>query len=339
MKEQELSKKEKENSKKVITKEITDKIILDIKNDIHNYTEEVKEDLKEDILDDVNNEISNLVKREEKRMLNNKKIAIFKRDIIIIILFAIGLYFGYCLYDAKYFNFMKSECEKEGNCNQVENNQDSGDTSSENNEPLIIKDKKWYIDNFGYLLNKAKLTMNADNVSAYYLYSTDRKMSDVKSSVLLNMAYKNLNSKSIKSNSVSITVEGNDLKNAFQDLFGTFANYKPGNFTYNCLHFKYNQEKDRYSAENTKCAIANNKIIEEIDDMYEEGNVLYIITNATIYNESESSYYSFDNLYEPLFTDVTDADLSTYARRLNRYQYQFKKEEESYYLDSIIKLK
>ena len=45
-----------------------------------------------------------------------KGFSIFKRDVVIFVLFAIVVYFGYCLYDVKYFDFMKSECEKNGTC-------------------------------------------------------------------------------------------------------------------------------------------------------------------------------------------------------------------------------
>lgn len=341
MSKNEISKKEEENIKNELIHEIKESALneleKEIKTTILDSTKQYKEDLKIEIIDDVNNEILNHIQKEEKRILKSKKTAIFKRDVIIFILIAIIMYFGYCLFDARYFNFMKSECERAGNCYVNENNSNNNETTEEKEE--IVKDKEWYIKNYGDLLDKVKLSLNADNVSAYYLYSTDRKVSDIKSSALLNLAYQQLSSKNIKTNSVSITVEGNDLRNAFEKLFGSLTYYKASSFSYNCLNFKYNQDKDRYTADNNKCSSANNKILEEIDDMYEEGDVLYIITNATIYNSSEKSFYTFDNLYEPEVTDVTEVDLANNARFLNRYQYQFKKIEDTYYLDSIIKLK
>ncbi len=342
MPKKEVSKKEEETIKKDVVKEIKDKVLSEvnkeIKNSIMENTKKYKEDLRVELLEDVNSEVADLVKKEEKRILKGKNASIFKRDVIISLLFALILYFGYCLYDVKYFNFMKSECERNGNCSITENN---SNLNGENKEQVseIVKDKDWYIEHFGDLLEKTKLSLNADSVSAYYLYSTDRKVSEMKSSILLNLAYNSLSSKSIKTNSVNITVEGEELKNAFEALFGSLVNYKPTSFSYNCLNFKYSEDKDRYTAENNKCETSNNKILEEIEDMYEEGDVLYIITNATIYNESENSFYTFDNLYEPEVTGVTENDVKENARRLNRYQYQFKKNEDAYYLDSIIKLK
>lgn len=332
--------KNAENLPKDITKEIKEKILSEVEKEVKTSilegTKKYKEDIKIELIEDVNNQVADLLKKEEKRMLKSKNIAIFKRNIVIIGLFSLLVYFGYCLYDIKYFDFMKSDCERAGNCYVGEN----GNTNDNNEqEPTIVKDKKWYIDNFGYLLDKVKLTLNQDNVSAYYMYSSDRRVNEMKTSMLLNLAYNQVSSKNIKTNSVNITVEGSELQNAFENLFGSLTQYKPQGFTYNCLQFKYEQDKDRYTAENKKCEKSNNKIIEEIEDMYEEGNVLYIITNATIYNENENSFYTFDNLYEPVVTNVKEEDLKGNARKLNNYQYQFKKVDDKYYLDAIVKLR
>lgn len=342
MEKKEISKKIEENIKKDVVKEIKNKVLdevnREIKTSIVESVKNYKEDLKEELLEDVNSEVEDLMKREEKRILKGKNVAIFKRDIVIVVCLGLILYFGYCLFDAKYFNFMKLECERNGTCFQQEN-VNNPDGENKEQTPEVIKDKNWYITNFSYLIDNVKLSLNADNVSAYYLYSTDRRVSEIKPSILLNIAYKNVNTKNIKTNSVNITIDGSVLKEAFTKVFGSLTNYKPSDFTYNCLHFKYNQDKDKFTAENKKCSTSNNKILETIDDIYEEGDVLYIITNATIYNETENSFYTFDNLYEPEVSGVNENDFNANARKLNRYQYQFKKIEENYYLDSIIKLR
>ncbi len=341
MSKDQISPKE-ENMKRDILENIKEDILeevqKEVKTTIINSTKEYKEELKEDLLEDINNAFMDKMDMEEKRILRSKNSSIFKRNVIILVLIGVILYFGYCLFDARYFDFMKSECERNGTCG-VANTKEGETPDTPSNETEVVKDKKWYIENYGYLLDNVKLSLNADQVSAYYLYSTDRDISEMKSSVLLNLAYHQVNSKNIKTNSVSITVEGSVLKEAFEKVFGSTTYYNPTNFTYNCLNFKYNQEKDRFSADNKKCSTTTNKILEEIDDMYEDGNVLYMITNATIYNESESAFYTFDNLYEPTVTNVNENDLSINAKKLNRYQYQFKKVDDTYYLNSIVKLK
>ncbi len=340
MPKKETTKKEEKEIKKDVVNEIKEKVLADLKKEIQatiiKDTSEYKENLKQEIMEDTENEITNIMKREEKRILRSKSLSIFKRDILILCLLSITLYFGYCLYDVKYFAFMKSDCEKNGTCYAQENAVET----SESNPNEVIKDTNWYIENFGYLLEEVKLNLNADNVNAYYLYSNDHRVSDIKSSYLLNMAYKQLNTKSIKTNSETITVNAEDLREAFEDLFGSLTYYKDGSFSYNCLNFTYNKEKDRYSAENNKCPKEKEKeIVEIIDEMYEEGDVLYIITTAAIYVEEENSFYTFDNLFDASIVDVSKEDISKNAKKLNKYQYQFKKSNDKYSLDSIIKLK
>lgn len=333
-----MAKKETNELKKEILSEVKEKVLAEldkeIKSSIVNNVEKYKEEIKDEISSEINNEVMNAVKREEKRLLRSKNFSMLKKNIIILILFAIVCYFGYCLYDAKYFDFMKSDCEKNNTCvTSVGENTDSTETEE------VVKDKNWYIENYGYLLKDANVSLSADQASSYYLYSNDHKLSEIKTSYLLNMAYKKIPEKSIKTNTLNITINAEDLKSAYQELFGTLDGYKDTTFTYNCLTFVYNKEKSKYVAENNKCSSSNKAILEAITDMYEEDNKLYILTSATIYDKTESSFYSFDNLFDPILSNVTDADLETNAKKLNKYQYIYKKVDNNYYLDSITKLK
>ncbi len=334
-----MTKKEENDIKKTLQKEIKEKVLHDVNKEIQSFIEDnlsqYKNEFKEDINLEIENEVLNVMKREEKRLIRSKNFSLFKKDIVIIGLFVLVCYFGYCLYDVKYFSFMKSDCEKNGTCAEIveNNNQDSVE------EEKIIKDKEWYIENLGYLLKNANVYLNADQANAYYLYMDDHKISEIKSSYLLNLAYKHIPEKSIKVNSLNVTVNAEDMRNAYQELFGTLDNYKDANFSYDCLNFVYNQDKDKYIAENNKCATANKEILENITDMYAEGNELYILTTATIYDKNENSFYSFDNLYDPILMNVTNEDFDENAKKLNKYQYVYKKVDESYYLDSITKLK
>lgn len=338
-----INKSTENEIKKDVVKEIKEKVInelnKEIKSTIVDSTSKFKEDLKEEMLNDIQVEVANTMRQEEKKILRGKSMSIFKRDIIILIFFGLSVYFGYCLYDVKYFYFMKSECEKNGTCVTYTGASDNTTTDDASKTPVVVKDKDWYVENYGYLLDNVKVNMNDDQVSSYYLYSNDYSIGEIKPAYLLNMAYSHLDKKSIKTNSLTITVEGESLRKAFEDLFGSLSYYQNVSFSYNCLDFVYNQEKDRFVASNIKCSDSKNEIVEEIDDMYEDGEVLYMITVAAIYNEQEKSFYSFDDLYDATVTNVTKEDLSKNAKKLNRYQYQFKKSEGVYYLDSITKLK
>jgi hypothetical protein len=334
-----MAKKDTTELKKDLVKELKDKVLnelnKEIKTSIIDNTEKYKNDLKEEITDTINTEVNNAIRREEKRISRGKNFTIFKRDTVILLLIAIVCYFGYCLYDVKYFSFLKSDCEKNNNCSTTQND----DNSKLNEEEEEVKDTEWYINNYGYLLTDANVTLNTDQVNSYYLYSTDHKVSEIKTSYLLNMAYSKIDSKNIKTNSVSITINASDLKAAFEELFGSTENYKNTNFTYDCLNFVYDKENDKYVADNNKCSTPNKVILESITDMYEEDNKLYILTAATIYDKNEGSYYSFDNLYDSLLMNVTNKNFDENIKKLNKYQYIYKKADDTYYLDSITKLK
>lgn len=320
-----MAKKDENKLKEEILNEVKQKVIKEINKELKNSVQEYKEELKNNIHNEITNEVINAVKREEKRLLRRKNFSIFKKNIVIVILLIIVCYFGYCLYDVKYFNFMKNNCEQVNNF--VDDNMEE-----------VIKDKDWYIKNYGYLLNDVKINLNSDLVNAYYLYSKSFNINEIKTPYLLNMAYKRLDEKDIKTNSKNITVKSSALKSAYQELFGNEMNFENKNFTYECLNFIYNEDKDNYIAENNNCSKSNKEILEVIIDMYEEDNNLYIETIATIYDKSEGSYYTFDDLYEPIVTDITEKDMET-TDNLNKYQYTFKRIENNYYLNSITKLK
>lgn len=317
----------KEDILNEVKQKVTNEVNKEIKKSIIDNVQEYKEELKNEIHNEINNEVMNAVKREEKRILRSKNFSLFKKNIVILILLGLVCYFGYCLYDIKYFAFMKNDCEQVDYI--VDNNIDIEE---------VIKDKDWYVENYAYLLDEIKVNINNDLVSSYYLYSKNLNIDEIKTSYLLNMSYKKLDSKDIKTTSKNVTIKSEDLKNAYQELFGNVDNFENKDFTYECLNFVYNDEKDNYVAENNKCSESNKEILEVITDMYEENKQLYIETIATIYDESEGSFYTFDDLYEPVVTDVTESDLET-TDNLNKYQYIFNKVEDSYYLDSITKLK
>lgn len=323
---------------KEIISEVKEKVITDlnkeIKKSIIDQVGDFKEELKSEISSDIEKEVENVMKREEKRILRGKKFVILKKNIIILVLFLIVCYFAYCLYDARYFDFMKNDCEKNNTC--VKNDKENTDNISKEEE--VIKDKDWYIENYGYLLDNANLTLNEDQVSAYYLYSGDYKVSEIKTSYLLNMAYKNLAKKLIKDNLDKVTIKMEDLKNSYQELFGTTDNYNDTSFTYDCLNFIYDEKNEKYVAENNKCASSTKEILEEIINIYEDDNKLYIETVATIYDKNEESYYLFDDLFEPILENVLEKDFNENDEKLNHYQYIYKKNDNNYYLDSINKL-
>lgn len=283
----------------------------------------------------IHKEVNEMANRRIRQVERRRRISNLLHDIMILILAAVVGYFAYCLYDAKYFDFMQPLCEQEQNCDP------SGQQPSEPKEEKVVKDTAWYIQNYGHLFTDLQVDLDASKVDAYYLYSDDYKVSEIQPSYLLGMAYNRLNlSSSYSDNNGNIVIPSGDMRTAFMDLFGSDDYYVRRNFVHGCMKFDYDKSVDSFVAPGQQCAKSQDReIIEEIDQIYEEGSVLYILTTATIYDKAETNFYNFDNLFKPAAQDVEKSDFDRYRSELNKYQYQFKKVNDKYYFSSVVKLK
>lgn len=283
----------------------------------------------------IHKEVNEMANRRIRQIERRRRISNLLHDIMILVLAAVVGYFAYCLYDAKYFDFMQPLCEQEQNCDP------SGQQPSEPKEEKVVKDTAWYIQNYGHLFTDLQVDLDASKVDAYYLYSDDYKVSEIQPSYLLGMAYNRLNlSSSYSDNNGNIVIPSGDMRTAFMDLFGSDDYYVRRNFVHGCMKFDYDKSVDSFVAPGQQCAKSQDReIIEEIDQIYEEGSVLYILTTATIYDKAEANFYNFDNLFKPAAQDVEKSDFDRYRSELNKYQYQFKKVNDKYYFSSVVKLK
>lgn len=310
------------------------KVKEDFQESVREQIENCKFEIVSALQDSVHNELKVVTEKRVRKIERRRRCGVIVRDIIILILAAIVGYFGYCLYDAKYFDFMKSECERAGNC-QVSSAQEV-----EQKEPELIKDTTWYQQNFGYLYDSLKINLNADKVDAYYLYSDDYKVSEIQPSYLLAMAYNRLNSNITYDSDKGIMIPADDLRNSFVNLFGSAEYFTKKNFTYDCADFTYDKDSDSFITPSVQCnSSSNRQIVEETDEIFEEGNALYFLTTATIYDKAESNFYSFDNLFKPVAKNVTKEDFDKNKGLLNKYQYKFKKVDNKYYFSDVVKLK
>lgn len=277
----------------------------------------------------IQHEISEVMVRQAQKERRKRRWNAFIHDLIILILLALVGYMGYCLYDAEYFDFLPRKCERDNTCQEVE--------APGNNVSEVIKDTAWYKDNYGYLFDELRLNLDPDGLDAYYLYSGDYKAGDIKPAYLLAMAYNKV-APTLGNNEISISEDA--LKYAFIEVFGSLDHYARGNFRNGCLSFSYERSESRYVATDTSCNLQSSRqILEQVDEIYEEGNALYFITTATLFDPSEESFYTFDEPFRAAATNVTRDDLGKNQARLNRYQYQFKKTDGQYYFDAIVKLK
>ncbi len=306
----------------------------DFQEAVREQIENCKFEIIAAVQENVHAELKDFFSKQLRKAERRRRLGVVVRDILILLLAAVVGYFGYCLYDAKYFSFMKTDCERNGTCEQV------SEKVVTPAKPEVVKDTAWYQNNYGYLLDSLKTNLNADKVSAYYLYSGDYKISEIKPNYLLAMAYNRLNSNITYDSDKGIIIPANDLRNSFVNLFGNADHFVKQNFTYDCAEFTYDRESDSFITPSVQCnSTSDRQILEEVDEIYEEGNVMYFITTAAIYDKVEESFYTFDNLFKPAVKSVLNNELTKHKDRLNQYQYSFKKVNNQYYFSDIVKLK
>ena len=336
--ENEITKSDKEEIKKDVINEIKSALNTEFKE---KYKEEiikeiryeantvVKDDIKEQLIIDVNNEIKDNIRKEQKRLLRHKSFKIFKKNIIILILLAVTIYFAYCLWDVKYFKFMRYP----NSTKEVVNV-----TKDETKEEEIIKDKAWYIENYGYLLDNTKINLPMYNYNIYALYDGNYNISNIKDAIKLNLAYKLV--ENIVENDYSYVISEDEMKKAYYKLFGTYDYYNSVSFNVDCMQFYYNGYDKNFIAYKFSCDSSNSfHIKEEIKDMYEENGNIIIETVMGVY--SDNNYlFNYTNLYNAVSLDFNDEkSLLDYENSLNSYKYTFKNIDNSYYFDSVEKLK
>ena len=338
-----MKKKELDINKEEITKEI----INDVKNELEKNKQQlkddiikeirleantiIKDDIKESIILDVNNEIKDNIRREQKNIIRSKNFKIFKKNIFILLLIGIIVYFGYCLWDAKYFWFLKDK--KEEIKNEVK------EEINEEKEEIIIKGKNWYVTNYSYLLDNMKLDLSYDNPNIYYLYTGNYNKSNIKDTIKLNIAYKFIENKN--ETDYNYTIYEDDMKNAYIKVFGNLDNYIPTSFTVGCMQFYYNNVEGIYTAYKFICDSNNSlQIKEEIKDIYEDNGKIIIETVMGVFDKNDKYLFNYSNLYISLTNDFDETkSVLEYEDRLNTYKYKFSNIDNNYYFESIEKIK
>lgn len=305
-----------------------DDFLASVREQVENCKEELQIALRKSLREEFGVIVERQVaKANRRRHWNN-----FFHDIVIILLAVVTVYFGCCLYDMNYFNFPQS------NSNQTTLSPDNVTDNKDSQTAGPVKDATWYVANYSYLFNNLQINANADDVSAYYLYSDDYKINEIKPEYLLAMTYNQVAFDSSISN-LMITITDAEMQRAFKATFGTLDYYERVDFHYGCLNFTFSKIENAFIAESVTCNTKQRRsIIENIERIYEEGEVIYVLTNAAVYDANEQVLYSFDNLFQPVATNVQASELSTYTAKMNRYQYQFKKSGDNYYFSSITKL-
>lgn len=308
-----------------------DKINEDIKNlnidkkaIVDEIKKEVQNQISEEIIKKVDYETKNKLDKMEKRIYKYKNISIIKRNIVIILFLAIIIFETKILYDNDLLHLSNNKKIDENNISE---------TKKELEEQEEVKDTKWYIDNYSYLLDNVKTDLTGEDT--YYLYKKNYTESSIRNSVRLNMSYQLLNKEDIIIENSVVTIKESDLKESYKKIFGSLDNYKSENFNNNCIQFIYNKDSKSYMAINTVCEESNEELLEEIKAIYEEDNKIVIETIVGIKIKDNKELNNIDG------TKVTDnysGNISEFEDKLNKYQYIFEKTDNNYYLKEINKL-
>ncbi len=305
--------------------------------EIRDQIENCKFEIIATLQENVHSELKNIMRDQLRKNERRRKIGVVVRDLIILILAILVGYFSYQLYNYGYFDFLHLPCRQTESC-PAEEQQPSENPPEQ--APEEIKDFEWYRQNYGDLFANLQTHPDAEKVTSYYLYSDDYKVSEIDPQYLLAMAYNQLENPLNYATGASVNIPAEHLREAFVNTFGTAEYFVKQDFNYDCYHFSYDKASDTFSTPNLTCSTKpSRKILEEIADIYEEGDVLYFRTIAAIYDNGENAYYTFDNLFKPAVTNVGENDLMKNQALLNQYQYQFKRHDEQYFLSSITKLK
>ena len=288
---------------------------------IKEIKKELIEDLDDEITKRVEYETRNKLEKMEKKIYKYKNGSIIRRNIIILVLFAVIALETKVLYDNNLLSV-------KGNKKQSEvNNELKIDNKNENKEE---KNSEWYIKKYSYLLDNIKTNINGED--KYYLYKDNYIEESISNRVRLNMSYQELKKENIKNENSVINIDENDIKNAYKKIFGSLENYKAENFNNSCVQFIYNDNSKNYMAIDTSCEVNNEELIEQVKNIYEEDNKIIIETIVGIKVKENNSLINIDG---NVITDNFPGNINEYEESLNKYKYIFELKDKSYYLKEI----
>lgn len=274
--------------------------------------DEITKDLREEVSTMIEIESKKTLEKMEKKILKMKNSSIRKRNLIILILLLACLFEGYIIFTNKYVIKIEDVIIKTEKKEEIKKD-DKLDTNK------VIKDDKWYMEKYSYLLDNIKL---GDIQS---LYKKDIKVVSLDSNVKLDMAYSNLN---VDKTSDIIKFDEEKLENKYKELFND--EFVATNFDSNGINFIYSSKANEYKAINIDTTEIEK--IENINKIYEENDRIIIETTVGFINDGKL-VDSNNNIIED---DFEEEKITEY--NLESYKYSFIKENDKYYFYKLEKI-
>lgn len=293
---------------------------------------EIKKEVKDCLLDELDEKIDGLVQvkidKFEKKINKQKQRALLKKNIIIVILLGLVIFEGKILYD----NGLLNNSNYKSNNSSYENkiNKDSNKAVEENEN---TKDEKWYIEEYSYLLDNIKTNLVGDNFT--YLYNDNYTAKDIDNKIRLNMAYQLLDKEDISNKDGFLTVDTSILEESYKKIFGNDLEFKNEDFTDNCIHFIHNDSLNKYLAVNLECAVNTKEVLQEVISVEEKEDEIIVTTILGIHDTKEKKISNLDNSFTKKYKD----DITEYEEELDKFKYEFVKDNDAYYFSSITKEK
>ena len=247
-----MTKKKEEETK--VSKETIKKELLE------EYTTDLKDDLTRELDDYIDKkvtlEVSKEVEKVNKKIIRAKTRKIIFRDIIIIILLALCIYFAYLLKEAHYFDkyFTNSkENEKTSEVEKPTETKEEEQKAPEPAKPTLEELKKEYSS----LLDNLYLNEKSEYVTNLYTYEFTPEVkqyfamnSIIRDGLIIDDNYN--------------VIESNKFKTVYESLFNDA--YVPTSFEYNDISIRYISKLESYI---TDKLVTENKtnIVKEIIDI------------------------------------------------------------------------
>lgn len=294
------------NKKKVIKEEKRD-----IDSDIN--IENIKIEVLEYAETNIENRINELVKKADKKIVRQKNITIFFKNITILILLAIIGVLLYLLYDEGYFDkyFTKNNHKYE----TVINNKDVVEENTEKENKLdILKEK------YSYLVNELKIDSNSKYLKDLYAGKLTNKMK-------LSITFLNINKEEFTKEDDLYSINSKNIENKYKELFNT-DNFKNTSFSIGDITIKYLASANMYIFDNE--ISYKNDIKREIMNIEEKNNLVKITTVDGIMKDNKI----YNILANELVID-NEGKMIDNIKKLNKITYVFKNNNNSYILESV----
>lgn len=312
-------------------KEISNDLAKNLEIDKNELIEEIKGSVKEKLDQEISRRIDyesrNKLDKMERRIYRQKRWALIRRDIVILILIGLAIFEGKILYDNNLLFGLKkvsntsTEVKSDKTTKEEVKEDKKTEEEKEEKKEEVKKDLAYYKENYGYLLDNIKTNLSGDD--KYYLYKNSLKADDLKNSIKLNIVYQLLD---VKSSDGILKIDEETIKDKYKEIFGSLDAYEAVNFYDDCVNFIYNKDSKIYMAIETSCNISNKEIFRQIKDIKEDNDKIIIEFYVGILDKEKNEISSIDgDSYEYNDENISKLKTSKFTFK-NNYLYKITNE-------------